>query len=91
MQWREANRRRQRQAIRYRGLVPTPPSPWHGRQGTPRAEPPPPGTADQEGRGWGKWGLNPPPPPSPGVIPPLALSLSRLSSVRFLFLKPQIG
>ena len=26
-QWREANRRRQRQTIRYRGLVPTPPPP----------------------------------------------------------------
>ena len=27
-QWREANRRRQRQTIRFRGLVPTPPSPF---------------------------------------------------------------
>ena len=26
-QWREANRRRQRQTIRYQGLVPTPPPP----------------------------------------------------------------
>ena len=33
-QWREANRRRQKQTIRYRGLVPTPPPP-----------PPPPGDA----------------------------------------------
>ena len=28
-QWREANRRRQRQTIRYRGLVPNPPPPTH--------------------------------------------------------------
>ena len=30
MQWREANRRRQRQTIRYRGLVPIPPPPPGG-------------------------------------------------------------
>ena len=31
-QWREANRRRQRQTIRYRGLVPNPPP---QKEGTP--------------------------------------------------------
>ena len=39
-QWREANRRRQRQTIRYRGLVPTPPPPA------------PPGVTKQ----WPDWG-----------------------------------
>jgi hypothetical protein len=60
-QWRAANRRRQRQTIRYRGLVPTPPP--RRQVGHPPPRSPPPGTAAKEGEGGlGKWASVQPPP-----------------------------
>ena len=51
------------------------PPPRHGRWGTPRAEPPLPGTADKGGGPWEMGPPCPPPPPTPSPWSSFLLAL----------------